>query len=482
MRSEKSAEAVVVAYLERRAKRAGEWIDVSLGNAKHQTPERSGPANTRSGEAARRSAGDEAGLGGHEPRDSGTAPLIAALTRENMVLAWKRVKANKGSAGADGLSIADTVEHLKTHWPSLREALLNGTYRPMPVRRVTIPKVDGTARELGIPTVTDRLIQQALLQVLQPLIDPTFSDHSYGFRPGRRAHDAIVRAQGYIQAGHCIVVDVDLEKFFDRVNHDVLMDRLGKRIGDPAVLKLIRRYLQAGVMMNGVVQQRHEGTPQGGPLSPLLANVLLDDVDRELERRGHCFVRYADDCNVYVRSQRAGERVMAGLRKTYGTLKLKINHAKSAVAKAGTRKFLGYCFYVVADGQVRRRVAPKALHVYKTRIRQLTRRNGGRSIEQVVERLKAYIPGWRAYFRLNQTSRVFRELDKWLRHRLRALHLKQWARSKTIIEALRRLGASPNDARAVADNSRCWWKNSRMRLNRALPISYFDRLGVPKLA
>lgn len=453
-----------------------------LGNAMHQKPETSGPANRRSGESARPGVGDEAGLGRHEPRDLGKALLDRALRRENMVMAWKRVKANRGSAGADGLSIADTVEHLKTHWPSLREALLSGTYRPMPVRRVMIPKADGTQRELGIPTVTDRLIQQALLQVLQPLIDPTFSDHSYGFRPGRRAHDAVLRAQGYLQAGRRMVVDVDLEKFFDRVNHDVLMDRLEKRISDPAVLKLIRRYLQAGVMMNGVVQQRHEGTPQGGPLSPLLANVLLDEVDRELERRGHCFVRYADDCNVYVGSQLAGERVMAGLRKIYGTLKLTINEAKSAVAKAGTRKFLGFSFYTAAGGVVKRRVARKALQAYKTRIRQLTRRSGGRSIEQVVERLNAYVPGWKGYFQLSQTPSVFADLDGWLRHRLRALHLKQWKRGSTMFAALQRLGASPSDALAVASNSRCWWTNSRMRLNRALPTAYFDRLGVPRLA
>lgn len=455
---------------------------MSLGNATHQKPEASGPASRRRGESAGLGVGDEAGLGRHEPKDSGKALLDRALCRENMVAAWKRVKANRGGAGADGLSIADTVDHLKAYWPSLRDALLNGTYRPTPVRRVLIPKADGSQRELGIPTVTDRLIQQALLQVLQPLIDPTFSDHSYGFRPGRRAHDAVLRAQGYLQAGRRIVVDVDLEKFFDRVNHDVLMDRLAKRISDPAVLKLIRRYLQAGVMMNGVVQQRHKGTPQGGPLSPLLANVLLDEVDRELERRGHCFVRYADDCNVYVRSQRAGERMMAGLHKIYGTLKLTINEAKSAVARAQTRKFLGFSFYTAAGGVVKRCVARKALHAYKVRLRQLTRRSGGRSIEQVVAGLNAYVPGWKGYFQLSQTPGVFADLDGWLRHRLRALHLKQWKRGSTMVAALQRLGASPSDAQAVASNSRCWWKNSQMRLNRALPTSYFDRLGVPKLA
>ena len=454
---------------------------MAFGNAQHQKPETSGPTHRRSGEPARLGVGDEAGLDRYGARDSGKGLLERALRRENMVMAWKRVKANGGSAGADGLSIADAVEHLKTHWPPLREALLDGTYWPTPVRRVLIPKSDGTERELGIPTVTDRLIQQALLQVLQPLIDPTFSDHSYGFRPGRRAHDAVVRAQGYVQAGRSIVVDVDLEKFFDRVHHDVLMDRLEKRISDPAVLKLVRRYLQAGVMVNGVVQQRYEGTPQGGPLSPLLANVLLDEVDRELERRGHCFVRYADNCNVYVSSQRAGERVMAGLRKLYGTLKLTINGAKSAVANAVTRKFLGFSFYTTA-GMVQRRVAPKALQAYKTRIRQLTRRSGGRSIEQVVERLRTYVLGWKGYFQLSQTPGVFRDLDGWLRHRLRALHLKQWKRGSTMFAALHRLGASRSDAAVVASNARCWWKNSRMHLNRALPLAYFDRLSVPRLA
>ena len=398
-----------------------------------------------------------------------------------MAKAWKRVKANKGSAGVDGLSIADTGRELKTRWPSIRERLLNGTYRPMPVRCVKIPKPGGGERELGIPTVTDRLIQQALLQVLQPLIDPTFSDSSYGFRPGRNAHAAVLRAQGYVAGGRPIVVDVDLERFFDRVNHDVLMDRLSKRIDDVPVARLIRRYLQAGMMAGGVVIERYEGTPQGGPLSPILANVLLDDVDRELERRGHAFVRYADDCNVYVRSQRAGERVLAGLRRLFERLRLRINESKSAVAKATERKFLGFSFYVW-NGEVRRRVAPKALAAFKDRIRKLTRRNRGESIQQVVERLQRYLPGWKAYFRLSQARSTFEELDGWLRHRLRALHLKQWKRGTTMQAALLRLGASRSDAAAVAANCRCWWKNSRMRLNRALPTAYFDQLGVPRLA
>ncbi len=354
--------------------------------------------------------------------------LTQALTRENMVLAWKRVRANAGSAGVDGLTVEQTAEYLKGHWPQVKEQLLAGSYRPQPVRRVQIPKPGGGVRELGIPTVSDRLIQQALLQVLQPLIDPSFSDHSYGFRPNRRAHDAVCRAQAYVQAGYRTVVDVDLEKFFDRVNHDVLMDRLAKRIADQAVLRLIRGYLQAGIMVHGVVQERFEGTPQGGPLSPLLANVLLDEVDRELERRGHRFVRYADDCNVYVRSQRAGERVLSWLRKRYARLRLRVNEAKSAVASAFGRKFLGYCLWVGPGGEVKRAIAAKAKAAFTQRVRWLTKRNGGRSMDQVVQDLRGYVLGWKAYFRLAQTPRVVRELDKWLRHRLRAVQLKQWSR------------------------------------------------------
>ena len=278
----------------------------------------------------------------------GSGLLRAALTRENLQRALKRVRANKGVAGVDGLDIDQTVAHLRTAWPGLREQVLSGTYRPNPVRRVTIPKPDGGERELGIPTVTDRLIQQALLQVLQPILDPTFSKHSYGFRPGRNAHDAVLAAQSYVQSGRRIVVDVDLEKFFDRVNHDILIDRLQKRIGDTGVIRLIRAYLNSGIMDDGVVRKRTMGTPQGGPLSPLLANVLLDEVDKALERRGHCFVRYADDANVYVRSRRAGERVMALLRRLYGKLRLTVNETKSAVASVFGRKFLGY-----ASGRVR---------------------------------------------------------------------------------------------------------------------------------
>ena len=406
---------------------------------------------------------------------------MAALTRENLQQAFKRVRANKGAAGVDGLDIDETARQLVTTWPTLREQLLRGTYRPSPVRRVTIPKPDGGERELGIPTVTDRLIQQALLQVLQPILDPTFSKHSYGFRPGRRAHDAVLAAQAYVQTGRRVVVDVDLEKFFDRVNHDILIDRLQKRIPDAGIIRLIRAYLNSGIMSDGVVQERQQGTPQGGPLSPLLANVLLDEVDKELERRGHCFARYADDCNVYVRSRRAGERVMALLRRCYAKLRLTVNETKSAVASVMGRKFLGYSFWFAKDG-VKRKVAAKPLATFKQRVRQLTRRSGGRSMAEVIERLRPYLLGWKAYFGLAQTPGIRRTLDEWLRHRLRAIQLKHWKRGTTMFRELRKLGASPQVAQRVAANSQCWWRNSDGEIKRVLTIAYFDRLGVPRLS
>jgi RNA-directed DNA polymerase len=399
-----------------------------------------------------------------------------------MQRAWKRVKANKGAAGVDGMDIAQTGRHLVTALPTIRKQLMEGTYRPSPVRRVGIPKPDGSERELGIPTVTDRLIQQALLQVLQPLIDPTFSEHSHGFRPGRRARDAVLCAQQHVQDGYRIVVDVDLSKFFDRVNHDILIDRLRKRVDDPGVIRLVRAYLNAGIMDGGVVVQRAEGTPQGGPLSPLLANVLLDEVDRELERQGHRFARYADDCNVYVRSLKAGERVMALLKRRYDMLHLKINESKSAVAGAFGRKFLGYTLWMAPKGEVKRAVAKKALETFKHKIRQLTGRSGGRSIGQVIESLRSYVLGWKAYFGLAQTAGVWRKLDEWMRHRLRAIHLKHWRYGATIYRELMNLGAKPKVALLVAKNSRRWWRNSALALNNVLTIAYFDRLGMPRLS
>ena len=481
-RSEKSAEAVVAAVVERRAEREGEPVTVLLGGAGHQKPAQAGRSAGGRGEAESQVERDEARRTQQGQDGSGPGLLERALARGNLIQAWKRVKANRGSAGVDGLDIEATRLHLQSAWPTIREQVLNGSYRPQPVRRVQIPKPDGGQRELGIPTVTDRLIQQALLQVLQPHIDPTFSEHSYGFRPGRRAHDAVCAAQRYVQEGRRVMVDVDLSKFFDRVNHDILMARLAKRISDKAVLRLIRRYLQAGILDNGVKQERHEGTPQGGPLSPLLANILLDDVDRELERRGHCFARYADDCNVYVKSQRAGERVLAGLRRLYAKLHLQVNEDKTAVASAFGRKFLGFSLRRAPKDTVKRGVAVKALATYKQRIRELTRRSGGRSLDQVIERLKAYIPGWKGYFQLAQTPSVFRKLDEWLRHRLRAVILRQWKRGTTMYRELKKLGASEDDARRIAANSRRWWRNSAGVLNRVLPIAYFDRLGVPRLA
>lgn len=419
-----------------------------------------GRAQAMSGEAMIRSVSDEALRPRGETDSTGQGLLYRALARGNLQRAWKRVKANKGAAGVDGLSIEQTAERLLTEWAGIRAQLLSGLYRPSPVRRVMIAKPDGSQRELGIPTVTDRLIQQALLQVLQPLLDPGFSEHSYGFRPGRRAHDAVLAAQAYVQSGRRIVVDVDLEKFFDRVNHDILIERLRKRVPDQGVLRLIRAYLNSGILDGGLVMQRHEGTPQGGPLSPLLANVLLDEVDKELERRGHCFVRYADDCNVYVHSRRAGERVMALLRRLYARLRLRINEAKSRVSSVfAGRKFLGYSFWVAPKGEIKRTVAKKALETFKQRVRQLSRRSCGRSLQQVVERLSSYLEGWKGYYRLAQTSRVWQMLDEWLRHRLRAIQLKQWKQGKTMFRELRALGASRTVAQRVAANSRRWWCN-----------------------
>jgi group II intron reverse transcriptase/maturase len=458
---------------------------MSMLNATRQMSAPAERAGVALGEAGGDPVSDEASNPRRDTENTGSGLpetlLGAALTRENLRQAWKRVKANKGAAGVDGLDIDQTARHLVTAWPTIRDQLLRGTYRPKPVRRVTIPKPDGGERELGIPTVTDRLIQQALLQVLQPILDPTFSEHSYGFRPGRRAHDAILAAQGYVQSGRKIVVDVDLEKFFDRVNHDILIDRLRKRIDDAGIIRLIRAYLNSGIMSDGVVLERFQGTPQGGPLSPLLANVLLDEVDKVLEKQGHCFARYADDCNVYVRSWKAGERVMALLQKCYAKLQLKVNETKSAVASVKGRKFLGYSFWFAKEG-AKRRVADKPMATFKQRVRQLTRRSGGRSMAEVIERLKPYLLGWKAYFGLAQTPGVWRALDEWLRHRLRAIQLKHWRRGSTIYRELINLGAADHVAKRVAQNSRCWWRNSNGDIKRVLTIAHFDKLGVPRLS
>lgn len=412
--------------------------------------------------------------------------LELVVERSNVEAALRRVKKNKGSPGIDGMTVEELPAYVATHWSRISEEILADRYRPQPVRRHVIPKKGGGNRELGIPTVIDRLIQQCILHVLQPRIDPSFSQHSYGFRPGKSAHDAIRAAQRFIQEGRRWVVDVDLEAFFDRVNHDVLMSRLAKRIADRRLLGLIRRYLDAGIMANGVVvKERHEGTPQGGPLSPLLANVLLDDVDKELEKRGHAFARYADDCNVYVRSRRAGERVMEALRHLFAKLRLRVNELKSAVARPWERKFLGYSFWVAKGRAIKRRVAAKALVTMKDRVRDITKRSGGRSITAVVAELRGYLIGWKNYFQLADTPRIFGELDEWLRHRLRAIHLKQWKRGRTIFRELVKRGMRPDGptgARRIAGNGPRWWRNSGKAINIAFPIAYFEGLGLPRLA
>lgn len=455
---------------------------MSMRQAMRQMPAPAGREAVGQGEALAATSSDEACCPRHASGSAGSALLQAALRRENLLQAFKRVRANKGAAGVDGRDIDETSRYLAVAWPQIREQLLAGTYRPSPVRRVTIPKPDGGERELGIPTVTDRLIQQALLQVLQPILDPTFSEHSYGFRPGRRAQDAVLAARAHVQSGRRIVVDVDLSKFFDRVNHDILIDRLRKRIDDAGVIRLVRAYLNSGIMDHGVVQSRHEGTPQGGPLSPLLANVLLDEVDKELERRGHCFARYADDANVYVRSMRAGGRVMALLRRLYAKLHLVVNESKSAVGGAFGRKFLGYSLWIGRGKVVKLKVADKPLATFKRRIRELTGRSGGRSMAQTIEKLRTYMLGWKGYFKYAETPQIWKKLDEWLRHRLRAIQLKHWKRGTTVYRELLQLGASPAVAKQVAANSRRWWRNADRLLKSVLTVAYFDRLRVPRLS
>src|ERR1700676_1254603 len=344
--------------------------------------------------------------------------------RENLKEALRQVKANKGSPGVDGMTVIGISDYLKQHWPAIREQLLSGTYEPKPVRRVEIAKPDGGVRKLGIPTVLDRFIQQAVMQVLQRRWDRTFSDHSYGFRPGRSAHQAVAQAQQYIAAGHGWCVDFDLEKFFDRVNHDKLMGQIAKRIEDKRLLKLIRAFLNDGVMENGLVSPSVEGTPQGGPLSPLLSNLVLDELDRELEHREHRFVRYADDCNIYVCSERAGQRVMESISHFITQkLKLKVNEAKSAVARPKERNFLGFGFS--AGPEVKRVIAPKALDRFKRRVREITRRAKGVSMKTTIEELAPYMRGWRGYFGFCETPEVLIGLTRWVRLRLRAALWRQ---------------------------------------------------------
>jgi len=401
--------------------------------------------------------------------------------RKNLKRALKRVKANKGSPGVDGMTVEEVPGYLREHWAEVKEQLLEGAYEPQPVKRVEIPKPGGGVRKLGVPTVLDRFVQQSALQVLQKQWDPTFSEHSYGFRPGRSAHQAVVQAQKHIAEDHRYVVDIDLEKFFDRVNHDMLMGRVAKRVTDKRMLRLIRAFLNAGVMENGLVGPTDEGTPQGGPLSPLLSNLVLDDLDRELERRGHRFVRYADDCNIYVRSMRAGERVMESItRFIEKKLKLKVNKSKSAVARPRERKFLGFSF--TSNREPRRRIAPKALKRFKKRVRELTRRTRGVSIEKMVTQLSRYLKGWLGYFAICETPVVLERLESWIRRRLRCVVWKQWKRGRTRFAELRRRGVRKGLAARTAGSAHGPYRLSNSpALTIALPNGYFRSLGLPKL-
>jgi RNA-directed DNA polymerase len=408
--------------------------------------------------------------------------MEAVVERGNLKKALAQVKRNKGAAGIDGMSVDDLPAYLKEHWPTIRAQLLEGTYKPQPVRRVEIPKASGGMRPLGIPTVLDRFIQQAIMQVLQAEWDPTFSEASFGFRPKHSAHQAVARAQAYIASGHGVVVDIDLEKFFDRVNHDILMGLVAKQVADKRILKVIRGFLTAGVLEGGLVSPTEEGTPQGGPLSPLLSNLMLDVLDKELEKRGHRFVRYADDCNIYVRSQRAGERVMASIETFLAKrLKLKVNKAKSAVAKPSVRKFLGFSF--TGGKQPRRRIAPQAIARFKARVRELTRRTRGASLPQIVKELSVYLIGWRGYFGFCQTQSVLRALDEWTRRRLRAIAWKQWKRGPARFAELRRRGVGRDLAAQTAGSPHGPWRLANSpALTIALSTAHFSSLGLRSVA
>src|SRR5205823_3737353 len=432
-------------------------------------------------EAGREGTEASGAMNGTENPASTNRLMEEVCERENLKAALRRVKANKGSPGVDGMTVIGIKDYLKQHWPAIREQLLSGTYEPKPVRRVEIAKPDGGVRKLGIPTVLDRFIQQAVMQVLQRRWDRTFSDYSYGFRPGRSAQQAVAQAQQYIAEGHGWCVDLDLEKFFDRVNHDRLMGEIAKRVEDKRLLKLIRAFLNAGVMEDGLVSPSVEGTPQGGPLSPLLSNLVLDELDRELERRGHRFVRYADDCNIYVGSERAGQRVMESVTHFITRrLKLKVNQAKSAVARPRQRKFLGFSF--TSEREPRRRIASKAIARFKERVREQTRRTRGISLRQMVQELTTYLRGWLGYFGDCQTPSVLRSLESWLRRRLRSVVWKQWKQGRTRFRELRKRTVSKDLAAQTAGSSHGPWRiASSPALTLALPNAYFAKLGLPPM-
>jgi RNA-directed DNA polymerase len=402
--------------------------------------------------------------------------LEKMLERENMFQALHRVQRNQGAPGIDGMTVKDLTEHIKANWISIKEEILKGTYKPKPVRRVEIPKPGGGIRLLGIPTVVDRLIQQALTQVLTPIFDPEFSPYSYGFRPGKRAHDAVRKAQEYIQQGNKVVVDTDLAQFFDRVNHDILMAKIARKVKDKRILKLIRTYLESGILINGVVTTSEEGTPQGGPISPLLANIMLDDFDWELTRRGHKFVRYADDCNIYVKSFRAGQRVLNSITQYLeGKLKLKVNQEKSAVDRPWKRKFLGFSFYI--GKQVRIRLAPKTIERLKGKIKEMTQRSQPIPLDRRVQRISQYLKGWLGYFAIADAKNILKELDTWIRHRLRMCVWKQWKKPKTRIREFRAHGAPEWLALGYGNTRKGPWAASLL-LNSVLTNEYWQKLGL----
>ena len=405
--------------------------------------------------------------------------MEAVCGSANLNRAYKRVKANGGAPGVDGMTIDALRDWIAVHRDSLIASLLDGSYKPRPVRGVSIPKPGGGERQLGIPTVVDRLVQQAIAQILDPILDPTFSASSFGFRPGRGAHDALRQARAYVADGREIVVDLDLEKFFDRVNHDILMSRLARRIGDKRLLRVIRRFLQAGMMVEGVCVERREGTPQGGPLSPLLANLLLDDLDKELERRGHRFCRYADDCNIYVRSPAAGERVMASVTAFLeGTLRLRVNRQKSAVAPVGERQFLGH--RLGKGGSLG--IGRKSLRRAKDRLREATRRNRGSSLERMVAEANRFTAGWVNYYRDASCRTVLREIDQWLRRKLRCVRLKHCKNPSTIASFLRECGVEQKPARQLASSGKGWWRiASAEQAKRAMPNAWFEAAGLISL-
>jgi len=420
--------------------------------------------------------------GTEETRPKAEGLLKEVLRRENLLEALKRVRSNRGAPGVDGMTVEALSPYLKGEWPRIREELLGGTYVPSPVRQVTIPKPDGKGvRTLGIPTVLDRFIQQAVLQGITPVFDPHFSGSSFGFRPGRGYHDAVRAAQGHVEAGYRFVVDIDLEKFFDRVNHDVLMARVARRVGDKRLLRLIRRYLEAGIMIEGVVSPREEGTPQGGPLSPLLSNILLDDLDKELERRGHRFCRYADDCNVYVKSKAAGDRVMESIARFLGKrLRLMMNRDKSAVDRPWNRKFLGYT--MTPHRRPKLKVAPGSVKRVKAHIREIVRKGRGRSLAKVIGEITPFLRGWVAYFRLSQVKNVFEEMDQWIRRKMRLILWRQWKRPRTRAKKVIRLGIDRARAYPSAYNGRGpWWNAGASHMNAAVPAKWLQHQGFMSL-